>query len=298
MSKYKTQKMLGRGRAGTVYLCEDNSYAIKIYCTQDREKNLFDSTNEQKQLSWRNHEIEYRNLCTLKGHSKIIDIKDTGTTERGEPYILMNFIPGQTLEEALRQGKFSPARAYLVLEEVCQALEYCHQKGLIHRDVTTKNMMIQNEKVTLIDFDQAMTQAEANSEVKLIGKTHYFAPEYVARIHAIQHKQKPNKISTKIDMYALGVSIYRILSGSVPFGVSRKYENSSQAKQRYDLATKRLTQEPVPITSRVNGIPENLAQITMRLLARRPKERFSNWGELLKEIRKGKKKDLGIMAGM
>jgi serine/threonine protein kinase len=204
-------------------------------------------------------------------HPHAINVFDFGFTPQGSPYLVMDFIGGQTLTEILRQeGPLPVARANKLLGQVCGALQAAHAEGIIHRDIKPDNILVSEadgeDWVTVVDFGVAKIQEDINQKSALtgagiiIGTPRYMSPE----------QSEGRTIDLRSDIYSLGVVLYEMLAGEAPFN-----DDSSTR-----LLIKHLTELPPPLRERWPEIPAEIEAVVMRALAKDPDERPASALEL------------------
>jgi eukaryotic-like serine/threonine-protein kinase len=210
---YKIVKQLGEGGMGIVYLAEQTEpikrkVAIKVI------KPGMDS----KQVIAR-FESERQALAFLD-HPNIAHIFDAGMTESGLPYFVMEFIQGLSITKYCDQNKMSIEERLRLFQQVCDAIQHAHQKGIIHRDIKPSNILIamqENKAIPkVIDFGVAKTINQTLTEQTLIteqgiilGTLEYISPEQASLNNA--------DIDTRSDVYSLGILLYELLTGALPF---------------------------------------------------------------------------------
>lgn len=187
--------------------------------------------------------------------------------EEGTCFMAMNFIEGETCKNKIeREGKVKVDEALHIVQQVAEGLYYAwHEAGLIHRDVKPENIMITKEgAVKLTDLGLAMAETEWHKDMEISGSPSYMSPEQLQGI----------KIDTRSDIYSLGISLYQMLSGKLPF---RGETLKTVAKQHFYEATKPLhKQDPM--------IPVKVSQLVQKMIAKEPEDRFQNMEELIGDI--------------
>ncbi len=207
-------------------------------------------------------------------HPNIVDIYDVGTLTDRRPYYAMEYLSGRTLSMILEeQGRMSPLEALEVLEPVCAALAAAHEAGVIHRDVKASNIMVDGATglVKLLDFGIAKLigpQAGPNgltSEGRQVGTLTIMAPEQLLG----------GPVDARIDIYALGVLLYRLLTGRLPF----------DGKNALTLAQQHL-EEPAPRPSLRIPIAPSFDTLVLRCLEKRPERRYDTVEAFLDALRR------------
>ncbi len=157
---------------------------------------------------------EGRVLARLN-HPNIVSVFDFGQAG-GFYFLLMEFVDGVNLRQAMGTGKFSPAEALTIVPKICEALQYAHEKGVLHRDIKPENILLDaNGRVKIADFGIAKLVGEDKPAVTLtgtgtaLGTPHYMAPEQL---------EKPGDVDHRADIYSLGVVFYEMLTGELPIG--------------------------------------------------------------------------------
>lgn len=212
--------------------------------------------------------FEARSAASLS-HPNVVNIYDVGE-DSGHHYIVMEYVEGVNLKELIRRsGPLSAARVIAIAVQICQALEAAHSRGLIHRDIKPHNVLITGSgavKVTDFGIARAASVATFTETGKVIGSVHYFSPE--------QAKGEP--VDEATDQYALGVVMYEMLTGKLPF----------TGESPVAVAIKHLQERLRPPRSLNPAIPEPLDAVVQRLMAKEKEGRFPSTGELLKVLRR------------
>jgi eukaryotic-like serine/threonine-protein kinase len=196
-------------------------------------------------------------------HPGVIRVFDTGL-DGATCYIVMELVEGPTLSESLAQrGPLDPSEAVRIARHILDALSHAHAAGVVHRDVKPTNVLTGDHAVKVTDFGiakAAFARGDLTATGKLLGTAKYLAPEQAAG----------SPVDGRADLYALGVVIYEMLTGRVPF------------EAETDLATAmlRLTEVPTPPRALRAGIPRDLERVVMRALSRDPEERFQSAEEM------------------
>jgi hypothetical protein len=188
-------------------------------------------------------------------HPYVGAVYDFGEAPDGRPYMVMELITGQSLADLLRDGPLPCARALTIGAQVASALAEVHARGLVHRDVKPGNVMVAGSGAKLVDFGISATAGDTeqlDGPDTVLGTPAYVAPEVVTGSPA----------GTAADVYALGVLLYRALTGHLPWQV----ETPSQVLRAHVL------EEPQPLPP-IDGLPDDLVRLTLRCLAKDPAAR-------------------------
>jgi len=214
---------------------------------------------------------EAQNAAALN-HPAIVAVYDTGEAETPNgplPYIVMEYVDGVTLRDIVHtDGPMEPRRAIEVIADACQALNFSHQHGIIHRDVKPANIMISNTgAVKVMDFGIARALHDANSVTQtaaVIGTAQYLSPE----------QARGEKVDARSDVYSLGCVLYEILTGEPPF-----VGDSPVA-----VAYQHVREDPVPPSRRHEGISPELDAVVLKALAKNPDNRYQTAAEMRADL--------------
>jgi serine/threonine protein kinase len=259
LEKYRMEALVGLGGMGAVYsahhLTIHRHVAIKIL-----QPNL--ALGNARLLGLFQREAE---MAGQLNHENIVDIKDAGLTPDPLAYIVMEWLEGVTLETELEtKGRIELGRAAAILRQVAAALDHAHARHIIHRDLKPANIMLVRgldgrEQVKVVDFGIAKAVREfgapgADSVSLLLGTPHYASPEqFVAG----------SRLDGRSDIYSLGVTLYRMLCGALPF--------SAQTLQ--ELIRLQRTTLPPPIRRYRPEAPAQIEQLLLQMLDRAPANR-------------------------
>ena len=201
-------ELVGRGGMGFVFKARqphlDRFVALKL---------LPDKLAQDPRFTERFNR-EGRMLARLN-HPNIVSVYDFGQTEHFY-FLLMEFVDGVNLRQAMQAGRFSPGEALAIVPKICEALQYAHGQGILHRDIKPENILLDSHgHVKIADFGIAKLVGEEKSDVSLtqtgaaLGSPHYMAPEQL---------EKPTEVDHRADIYSLGVVFYEMLTGELPIG--------------------------------------------------------------------------------
>ncbi|MDX6494663.1 MAG: eukaryotic-like serine/threonine-protein kinase [Gaiellales bacterium] len=258
--RYRLERRIGAGGMADVYLAEDETLhrrvAIKILADRYTQDDGF---------------VErFRREATAAAglnHPNIVSIYDRGEAE-GTYYIAMEYIEGPTLkEEITSRAPLPEAEAVGYAQQALQALEFAHRRGVIHRDIKPHNMMVTPDgllKVTDFGIARAANQVEMTEAGSIVGTAQYLSPE----------QARGQNVGPQSDIYSLGVVLYELLTGEVPFSGSSAVE----------IAMKQVNEQPVPPSQKNRLISPALEQVVMRALAKDSALRFHSAREMADEL--------------
>ena len=263
IGKFQIKRLIGRGATASVYLAEDpfnsNEVAIKI-----AHQGIFnDPVNGGR---FKKMFINEASLAGKLRHPHIVSVYDAGS-EHNMHYIVMEYVAGQTLKAFCTPEHLLPVDQVVEIAFKCaNALDYAYRNGLIHRDIKPANILVtQGTDVKISDFGAAqMADSELTQIVDAIGTPSYMSPEQV----------RGEKLSHQTDIYSLGVVMYLMLSGKLPFS----------AKNQYELIQKISKQPPVQLDSVRPDLPKEVVSIVMRCLEKEPGIRYQTWKEFSADL--------------
>lgn len=232
-------------------------------------------------------------IASNLNHPNITVVHDYGRTADGKLFLVMELLEGRELHEILRSGPLGIERALSITDQVLKALDHAHRKNVVHRDIKpgnlflTKNEADDTEFVKVLDFgiarfidpNDSFTEEpgqEITTTRQICGTPQYMAPEQIAM----------GKVDGRTDLYALGVVLYRMLTGVLPF----------RTKDHRELFRAHLTQIPPSFTeARANIDSPDLEALVMRALAKSPDDRFASPAEMRRAIRQLRSRMGGLM---
>lgn len=249
--RYQLLEQIGRGGMANVFRARDlmleRYVAIKVLRQDYSRIPTFEERFRQ----------EARAAANLS-HPNIVTVHDFGMDE-GQLYIVMENVPGKDLKTLIRQqGRFLEAEAIPLMVQACAGVGYAHRAGLVHCDIKPHNLLVtpdQRLKVTDFGIARALATIHPEERTEVVwGSPQYFSPEQA-------RGEAPSPAS---DVYSLGVVLYEMLSGSLPF----------VANTAEELARLHIEQEPVPLSEYLPDISPTLEQIVMKVLAKEPSARY------------------------
>jgi eukaryotic-like serine/threonine-protein kinase len=257
--RYRIVRRLGAGGMANVYLAEDQELGrrVAIKILNDRHAN-----DDQFVERFRR---EAKNAASLS-HPNIVSIYDRGEAE-GTYYIAMEHLDGRTLKELIvARGPAPPKIAIEYVRQILAALSFAHRKGIVHRDIKPHNVLVDSEgRVKVTDFGIARAGASQMTDAgSIVGTAQYLSPE----------QARGDAVDQRSDLYSLGVVLYELLTGTVPFTGDSPVE----------IAMKHLSAPVEPPSKRRADIPRELDLVVTRALAKDPGERFQTAEEMEAEL--------------
>ena len=229
-------ELLGQGGMGAVYKARqkqlDRLVALKILPPEAGKEPAFAERFAR----------EARSLAKLN-HPGIVSVFDFGHTEDGVYYFIMEFVDGTDLRRVIEGGQLDPAEALAIVPQICEALQYAHEEGLVHRDIKPENILLDKKgRVKIADFGLAKLLGKPATAYTLtqagqrMGTPHYMAPEQIEGAHEVDHRA---------DIYSLGVVFYEMLTGELPIGRFAPPSQKVQVDVRLDeIVLHSLEKEP------------------------------------------------------
>jgi len=261
LDRYAVKEIIARSNTSSILRATDllNGHDIAL--------NIPHPEIEGDLLFYQRFERE-KQICESLDHPAVVKAFAGG--KRTRMYIAMEVAPGQLLRQVLNQRRKLPVeQAVKIAVAICEALDYIHSRGVVHRDLKPENIMVDGEdRIKLLDFGIAsLTGARRLTFGKLsnvMGTPDYIAPEQV----------RGKRGDARTDVYALGVILYEMLTGEMPFPGSDPFV----------IMNDRLVRDPVPPREIDPGITPELQQILFRALARNLKGRYSSAGEFARDL--------------
>jgi serine/threonine protein kinase len=265
LGDYTIQKLLGRGGMSRVYRGYDENLdrhaAVKVISGD------FVTTTEEEYT--RRFQSEARSIARLR-HPNIVGIYQFGRTE-GIYYMAQVYLEGKDLRSLLkeygeRHQRIPPEEVLRITRDVAAALDYAHEQGVIHRDIKPSNIMLEKKtgRAILMDFGLALSVQEGTMG-DTFGSAHYIAPEQAV---------SSAKAVPQSDLYSLGIVLYEMLAGRVPF----------DDPSVMSVALKHLNELPPPPTMYNPDLPPAVERVIMRVLDKDPTRRHATGGELVADL--------------
>jgi len=262
IGKYRVLSELGRGATSRVFLCEDPFLERKVAI-----KVIKDDAPTDTYMRRRFQRV-FMNEAALAGklsHPHIIAIYDAVTDDE-DSYLVMEYVDGQTLEQYCTPEALLPlGRVVEIMFKASLALDYAYRHGVIHCDIKPANIMIIGETdIKVTDFGAAFYDAADHTYLTGVGSPAYMSPEQVLE----------KQLNHQTDIYSLGVVLYQLLTGKLPF----------QGSNRGSLLYQILNIEAVPPSVHRWGVPPELDRIVLRAIAKNLKDRYLTWVDFTRDL--------------
>ncbi len=275
--KYRVEEFMSEGGMGTVYrgthILMDKKVAIKVLHPALASDDIIVARFSREAKA-----------ASRISHPHALNVTDFGESEDGVVFLVMEFLNGSTLKEIVRsEGPMPLPRVVEIMRQVCGALEAAHAENVVHRDLKSDNIMLIDvgggDWVKVLDFGIAKIQEKGGQDPELtapnliIGTPQYMSPEQCSQA---------SEIDSRSDIYSLGVILYEMLAGHVPFA----------GESPTAIMMKHLQDEPPSILDERSDLPEEVAQVVKRALAKKPEDRFQTVGDLTQSLTRAAEKDV------
>ena len=247
LAGYTIQRAAGRGGFGEVYYAlSDSGRQVALKAVQNYEQ------------------IELRGIqqCMNLKSPHLITIFDVRHNEQGKPFVIMEYVSGPSLADLIRQAKggLGVQKTAFFLKEIAKGLNYLHECGIVHRDLKPGNIFYEDGQVKIGDYglSKAIATSRYSNQTITVGTVHYMAPEIGA-----------GRYDRSIDIYALGVIVYEMLTGEVPFAGASPAE----------VLMKHLSADPD-----LNGLDPTFARVIKKAMARDPQDRYKTVQEMVTDV--------------
>ena len=265
IGKYELGRVLGSGATSTVYLWYDpftqRDVAIKVAFPEILK-------HPERGKLYTHLFLNEASLVGKLAHPHIVQIYDAVVAE-DLCYIVMEYVPGGTLEDCCKAKKLlSVERIVEIIFKCTRALDFAHRIGITHRDIKPANILyvgdVPGGEIKISDFGAAIVDQPERTLVSGIGSPAYMSPEQVREL----------PLDHRTDIYSLGVVMYQLLTGQLPF----------QASSNYNIIYQIINNEPVPPSSIRSQIPEVLDKIVARAMCKDTKGRYPTWEEFAHDL--------------
>lgn len=255
--RYRFTRKLGQGTYGSVYLALDVDLKRNVAIKLPSKKAL------ERLVDFQSYLIEAQNVAALD-HPNIVPVFDVGRTLDGSIYIVTKFIDGCSLADQLKIGPMDTVKTLNLVKIIAKALDHAHQKRIIHRDVKPANILIdgKTELPYLTDFGLSIREDQFVSDGSLAGTPSYMSPEQVVG--------EKVRIDGRSDLFSLGVVMYQMLTGHLPF----------ESQTIPEITQKILFSDPIPLRTWTPSLPGELEKICLKLLNKSAIDRFQSGHDL------------------
>lgn len=267
---YRILERIGRGGMGTVYKANQTSLnrtvALKILSPKiAKDPSFVKKFHKEAQAAGR------------LNHPNIVQVYDVGS-ESGLHFYSMEYIENGSVQDlATREGQVDPELALAIIIDAARGLEYAEKKGLVHRDIKPDNLMVNAEGVVKIadlglardaghtarETDAAAGQHHEDDE-GIFGTPHFIAPEQARGLD----------VDTRSDMYSLGASFYRLVTGETPF----------KGDSVREIVSKQINEDPTPVREKNREVPSSIAQVIEKMMRKDPDERHQSATALVEDL--------------
>ncbi|MFZ2163353.1 MAG: serine/threonine-protein kinase [Sideroxyarcus sp.] len=260
--KYEIVKELGHGATSTVYLALDpfsqQQVALKVF-------NLNNLRDVNRAKAYRKLLLTEASLAGKLSHPHIAKILDA-VMEGDTNYIVMEYVEGETLEKYGEVDHLMDiGRIAEIIYKCCKALEYAQYQGVTHRDIKPANILLCGESdIKISDFGAAVVNSQQSTQVSGVGSPAYMSPEQI--------REQP--LTHQTDIYSLGVTMYRLLTGKLPFDAANSYSMIYQI----------MNINPQPPSTFRPEIPRELDAIVLRAMNKETSVRYQTWDEFARDL--------------
>ena len=259
--RYKIQTLIGTGGMAAVYLAKDlildRLVAIKVLRLDFRQNNDAMRRFRREALS-----------ATQLTHPNIVGVYDVGQSQEMN-YIVMEYVEGTDLKDYIRQrGALHPIEAVRIMMQIVSAIAAAHQNRIIHRDIKPQNILIDREgnvKITDFGIAVALSDTSLTQTNTLLGSVHYLSPE----------QARGGMATVQTDIYALGIVLYELLTGRVPF----------DGESAVSIALKHFQEPLPPVVNPTAMVPQSLENIVLKATAKDPMNRYRSCYEMFQDLK-------------
>ncbi|MDP2761291.1 MAG: serine/threonine-protein kinase [Sideroxyarcus sp.] len=262
IGKYQVVKEIGRGATSTVFLALDpfnqQRVALKVFNVR-----VFQHGTSTK--AFRKLLLTEASLAGKLSHPHIVKIYDA-VMDGDVNYMVMEYVEGETLEKYAEVDHLLPlGRIAEIIYKCCKALEYAQYQGVIHRDIKPANILLRGESdIKISDFGAAFLENQQTTQVSGVGSPAYMSPEQI----------KEQTLTHQTDIYSLGVTMYRMLTGRLPF----------EAANNYSMIYQIMNTEPPPPSNYRPEIPPALDAIVQRAMCKDTAQRYQSWDGIARDL--------------
>ncbi len=262
LGKYELTQQIGQGATGKVY------HALDTFSGQEVAVKLVDQAVLTDPMFDEGCRKQFLNEASLAGrlaHPHVVTILEASVTQDAG-YVVMEYVSGGNLVRYTKADALLPLGNVLqAIFKCCGALDYAFRQGIIHRDIKPANIMVASgTDVKISDFGAAVFYSAQATQEMGIGTPHYMSPEQISHGH----------LTHLSDMYSLGIVSYQLLTGARPF----------QAQTLHELFDAIARKDALPPSAQRPDLPVELDKVILRMIAKNPDDRYSNWADLALEL--------------
>src|SRR5579864_5236546 len=263
LGRYEILAELGRGAMGTVFQARDpkidRTVAIKTISVK--------AANAAEEAEYLQRFFREAQAAGKLAHPGIVTVFDVGDDEGTKtPYIVMEYIPGSTMDAIAKHGAVVPATALELVQQVAEALHYAHAQGIVHRDIKPANVIVTEDgRAKVMDFGVAkLTSTEYTVAGQVLGTPSYMSPEQLTG----------DGLDGRSDLFSLGIVLYLLLTGTKPF------TGESVSEITYKVVNK----DPAPATQLNSALTPDADYVLGRALAKSPANRYQTGSEFAQDL--------------
>jgi serine/threonine protein kinase len=264
IGKYEIRRLIGTGATSQVYLAWDPFRQLEIAVKQPDPALMY---NHQRSRLYRQLLLNEASLAGKLVHPHIVQIYDAVVDEENA-YVAMEYVPGGTLEPIAQVGGLASfERVTEIIFKCTRALDYAFHQGITHRDIKPANILLvtpEGSNIRISDFGAALQRASEATQISNLGSPAYMSPQQVREI----------PLDHRTDIYSLGVVMYQLLTGRLPF----------ETDNNYSLVYRIANEIPPPTTEYRPDIPEALDTIVRRAMEKDIERRYQNWIEFSHDL--------------
>ncbi len=262
VGKYEIVKELGRGATSTVYLALDTFSQQQVALKVFNLNVLRDSTRAK---AYRKLLLTEASLAGKLSHPHIVKVFDA-VMDGDVNYMVMEYVEGETLEKYGEVDHLMDlGHIAEIIYKCCKALEYAQYQGVTHRDIKPANILISGESdIKISDFGAAVIDNQQSTQVSGVGSPAYMSPEQIREL----------PLTHQTDIYSLGVTMYRLLTGKLPF----------EAANSYSMIYQIMNIDPLPPSAYRPEIPPELDAMVLRAMSKETEHRYQTWDEFARDL--------------
>lgn len=265
LGKYKIVEELGKGAMGVVYKAQDPDIDREVAIKTIRFDAISEAVEKDELMK---RFIKEAQAAGKLAHPNIITIYDVGK-EKDLTYIVMQYVEGQSLKELIESGKeFTPYEIIDIIIQICDALDYAHSKGIVHRDMKPGNILLDKTgKPFIVDFGVARVETSTMTQTgQTLGTPSYMSPEQVMG----------EKVDGRSDIFSVGVILYELLTGKRPFSAEGGITT---------LIYRIVNEPPIPLSKVKKNVSAKFEPIVEKALAKEVDKRYQTCSELANALR-------------